>query len=220
MKLNHIFIIAFVLILCLTGCAKWKINSVESENRSAVGQVATESDENVTVTETATTISRETENPTSGEAETRLPTEKTENSAKPHTKAEEKASSDAPVPPNKSAVQKPNPVELAESTTAPTQTITPPSATEKPTEPPVQEFDIDYWIAYAKNYAKSVGLRLDSTATDCWDNPISANAKCKYLERDIQNRLNRYARDTDITSVWIWAEKVSDNSYEIYIGYA
>lgn len=220
MKLNHIFIIAFVLILCLTGCAKWKINSVESENRSAVGQVATESDENVTVTETATTISRETENPTSGEAETRLPTEKTENSAKPHTKAEEKASSDAPVPPNKSAVQKPNPVEPAESTTAPTQTITPPSATEKPTEPPVQEFDIDYWIAYAKNYAKSVGLRLDSTATDCWDNPISANAKCKYLERDIQNRLNRYARDTDITSVWIWAEKVSDNSYEIYIGYA
>lgn len=201
MKLNHIFIIAFVLILCLTGCAKWKINSVESENRSAVGQVATESDENVTVTETATTISRETENPTSGEAETRLPTEKTENSAKPHTKAEEKASSDAPVPPNKSAVQKPNPVEPAESTTAPTQTITPPSATEKPTEPPVQEFDIDYWIAYAKNYAKSVGLRLDSTATDCWDNPISANAKCKYLERDIQNRLNRYARDTDITSV-------------------
>lgn len=220
MKLNHIFIIAFVLILCLTGCAKWKINSVESENRSAVGQVATESDENVTVTETATTISRETENPTSGEAETRLPTEKTENSAKPHTKAEEKASSDAPVPPNKSAVQKPNPVEPAESTTAPTQTIMPPSATEKPTEPPVQEFDIDYWIAYAKNYAKSVGLRLDSTATDCWDNPISANAKCKYLERDIQNRLNRYARDTDITSVWIWAEKVSDNSYEIYIGYA
>lgn len=223
MKLSHIFIIALVLIICLTGCAKQKINSAESENWSAVGQAVTEPGERVAVTETASTISRETENPTSGEAETRLPTEKTGNSAKPHTQAEEKASSDAPVPPNESAVQKPNPVEPAKSTTAPTQTalpITPPSTTEKPTEPPVQEFDIDYWIAYAKNYAKSVGLRLDSTATDCWDNPISANAKCKYLERDIQNRLNRYARDDDITSVWIWAEKVSDNSYEIYIGYA
>lgn len=223
MKLSHIFIIALVLIICLTGCAKQKINSAESENWSAVGQAVTEPGEGVAVTETASTISRETENPTSGEAETRLPTEKTGNSAKPHTQAEEKASSDAPVPPKESAVQKPNPVEPAKSTTAPTQTalpITPPSTTEKPTEPPVQEFDIDYWIAYAKNYAKSVGLRLDSTATDCWDNPISANAKCKYLERDIQNRLNRYARDTDITNVWIWAEKVSDNSYEIYIGYA
>lgn len=223
MKLSHIFIIALVLIICLTGCAKQKINSAESENWSAVGQAVTEPGERVAVTETASTISRETENPTSGEAETRLPTEKTGNSAKPHTQAEEKASSDAPVPPNESAVQKPNPVEPAKSTTAPTQTalpITPPSTTEKPTEPPVQEFDIDYWIAYAKNYAKSVGLRLDSTATDCWDNPISANAKCKYLERDIQNRLNRYARDDDITSVWIWAEKIADNSYEIYIGYA
>lgn len=223
MKLSHIFIIALALTICLTGCGKQKTSSIESENLFAVGQAVTEPGESVAVTETASTISRETENPTSGEAETRLPTEKTGNSAKPHTQAEEKASSDAPVPPNESAVQKPNPVEPAKSTTAPTQTalpITPPSTTEKPTEPPVQEFDIDYWIAYAKNYAKSVGLRLDSTATDCWDNPISANAKCKYLERDIQNRLNRYARDTDITNVWIWAEKVSDNSYEIYIGYA
>lgn len=223
MKLSHIFIIALALTICLTGCGKQKTSSAESENLSAVGQSATEPGESVAVTETASTISRETENPTSGGAETRLPTEKTEHSAKPHTQAEEKASSDVPVPPNESATQKPKPVEPTKSTTAPPQSTrpeTPPSVTEKPTEPPVQNFDIDYWINYAKRYAQSVGLHLDSTATDCWDNPISANAKCKYLERDIQNRLNRYARDTDITSVWIWAEKVSDNSYEIYIGYA
>lgn len=223
MKIKNIFIIALALIIYLTGCGKHKMSSTESENLSAVGQSATESGERVAVTETASTISRETENPTSGEAETRLPTEKTGNSAKPHTQAEEKASSDAPVPPNESAVQKPNPVEPAKSTTAPPQSArpeTPPNVTEKPTEPPVQKFDIDYWIAYAKNYAKSVGLHLDSTTTDCWDNPIPANAQCKYLERDIQNRLNRYARDDDITSVWIWAEKIADNSYEIYIGYA
>ncbi len=223
MKLNHIFIIAFVLILCLTGCAKWKINSVESENRSAVGQVATESDENVTVTETATTASAESDNPTKSVSETRMLTEKAENLTKPHTQTEGKTNSDSSAPPKESATQKPKPVEPTKPTTAPPQSTrpeTPPSITEKPTEPPVQNFDIDYWIRYAKNYAQSVGLRLDSAATDCWDNPIPANAQCKYLERDIQNRLNRYARDDDITSVWIWAEKVSDNSYEIYIGYA
>lgn len=87
----------------------------------------------------------------------------------------------------------------------------------KPAEP---QFDINYWITYAENYAESVGLRLERSAVDCWDNPISANAKCKYLERDIKSRLNYYAKAEDITDVWIWAEKVADNSYEIYIGYA
>lgn len=199
------------------------MSSTESENLSAVGQAVTEPGENVTVTETATTISRETENQTGGESETRMPTEKAENLTKPHTQTGEKTNSDSSAPPKESATQKPKPVEPTKSTTAPPQSTrpeTPPSVTEKPTEPPVQNFDIDYWIRYAKNYAQSVGLRLDGAATDCWDNPIPANAQCKYLERDIQNRLNRYARDDDITSVWIWAEKIADNSYEIYIGYA
>ena len=221
--MKNIFIIALALIICLTGCGKQKTSSAESENLSAVGQSATESDESVTVTETATTDSAKSDNPTKSVSEARMPTEKAENLTKPHTQTGEKTNSDSPVPPKESATQKPRPVESSKPTTAPTQTAkpeTPPSVTEKPTEPPVQKFDIDYWINYAKRYAQNVGLHLDSTATDCWDNPIPANAQCKYLERDIQNRLNRYASDDDITSVWIWAEKIADNSYEIYIGYA
>lgn len=199
------------------------MSSAESENLSAVSQSATESDENVTVTETATTISVETENPTSGVSETRMPTEKAEDLTKPHTQTKGKTNSDSSAPSKESVTQKPKPVEPTKPTTAPTQTAqpeTPPSVTEKPTEPPVQKFDIDYWINYAKRYAQNVGLQLDNMATDCWDNPIPANTQCKYLERDIQNRLNRYVRNDDITSVWIWAEKIADNSYEIYIGYA
>lgn len=88
---------------------------------------------------------------------------------------------------------------------------------EEPTEP---AFDIQTWIDYAKAYAESVGLRLESSAVDCWDNPISAGAHCSYPERDIQSRLNRYARDEDITDVWIWAEARSDGKYDLYIGYA
>lgn len=83
-----------------------------------------------------------------------------------------------------------------------------------------QPFDIQTWIDYAKAYAESVGLRLESSAVDCWDNPISAGAHCSYPERDIQSRLNRYARDEDITDVWIWAEARSDGKYDLYIGYA
>ena len=47
-----------------------------------------------------------------------------------------------------------------------------------------------------------------------------ASEELRMLERDIQSRLDRYSRDEDITDVWIWAEKRSDGSYDLYIGYA
>lgn len=103
---------------------------------------------------------------------------------------------------------------------------TPPATEEpQPTEPPQEEptepaFDIGYWIGFAKSYAESVGLTLNSEAVYCWDNPIDADAGCIYLERDIQSRLNRYAADAEITDVWVWYEPVSAGSYLIYIGYA
>ena len=90
-------------------------------------------------------------------------------------------------------------------TAAPTEKEQPtPPATEgpkpvdqpQPTEP---AFDISYWIGFAKSYAESVGLALNSEAVYCWDNPIDADAGCIYLERDIQSRLNRYAADAEIT---------------------
>lgn len=92
-----------------------------------------------------------------------------------------------------------------------------PPVAEEPTE---SAFDIQTWIDYAKAYAESVGLRLESSAVDCWDNPIDADADCIYLERDICSRLNRYAADETITDVWVWYEAVGANSYLIYIGYA
>ena len=89
----------------------------------------------------------------------------------------------------------------------------------EPTEKPAP-FDIDHWITFAKEYAVSISLALDSAAVDCWDNPIRAGAHCIYIERDIQSRLDRYARDEDITDVWIWAEATGNECYDIYIGYA
>ena len=96
-----------------------------------------------------------------------------------------------------------------------------PAITEpEPTPEPEPTFDIEHWISYAKSTAVSLGLTLDSSATDCWDNPISAEQGCIYLERDINSRLKRYAEDKSITDVWIWYECVGTSSYLIYIGYA
>ena len=118
--------------------------------------------------------------------------------------------SPAPAP---SAAPEPEPTPTPAPTLAPTPV--PPVA-----ETPAPAFNINHWISYAQNYARGAGLNLDATATACWDNPIAAGAHCAYLERDIQSRLNRYARDESISDVWIWAELRTDGSYDFYIGYA
>ena len=39
-------------------------------------------------------------------------------------------------------------------------------------------------------------------------------------ERTGNSRLNRYAKDGEITAAWIWYECIGTGSYLIYIGYA
>ena len=92
-----------------------------------------------------------------------------------------------------------------------------PSPVEPAPEPPV---DVGYWVDFAKAYAESVGLELDSEAVSCWDNPTIASSASRYLERDLCGLLNKYSRDADITAVWIWAEPRTESSWDIYIGYA
>ena len=129
------------------------------------------------------------------------------------------------------ATPTPPPVATPIPTPAPTPeppapTPEPPTPTLAPVEPtpePVIEepaFDIGYWIGYAQSYAQGLGLRLESSAVDCWDNPIGAGPHSSCLERDISSRLNRYANSPDITDVWVWYESTGNNTYNIYIGYA
>lgn len=118
----------------------------------------------------------------------------------------------------------PTPPPAATPTPAPTPE--PPVPTPIPAAPTPESvvedpsFDIGYWIGYAQSYAQGLGLRLESSAVDCWDNPIGAGLHSTCLERDIASRLNRYANDPDITDVWIWYESTGGNCYDIYIGYA
>lgn len=128
-----------------------------------------------------------------------------------HAKLPTESSAMEPAPPKASEPEPPE-----EPTETQPQESKPPDE-EEPIEP---AFDIQTWIDYAKAYAESVGLRLESSAVDCWDNPIDAAADRIYLERDICSRLNRYAADETITDVWVWYEAVGANSYLIYIGYA
>ena len=117
----------------------------------------------------------------------------------------------------------PTPPPAATPAPTPAPTPEPPAPTPAPVEltpEPVPSFDIDYWIGYAQSYAQGLGLRLESSAVDCWDNPIGAGPHSTCLERDISSRMNRYANDPDITDVWVWYESTGGSNYNIYIGYA
>ena len=131
------------------------------------------------------------------------------------------APTESNAPASEEAKQPPVLPEKPEETESPTEEPSVPAIREpEPTPKPEPTFDIEHWISYAKSMAVSLGLTLDSSATDCWDNPISAEQGCIYLERDINSRLKRYAEDESITDICIWYEYVGTDKYLIYIGYA
>ena len=84
----------------------------------------------------------------------------------------------------------------------------------------VRSIDINYYIKYAKSYAKQIGLEYDKTATDCWDNPITVTTKNKKaVERDIKSRLNRYKNIEGFEGICIWVHTDGGDKYLLYIGY-
>lgn len=93
-------------------------------------------------------------------------------------------------------------------------------AVETPAPQPEEKgFDIDYWLAYAKDYAVGIGLRLDENATGSWDTPIRCSSKTEdVLAAYIRDDLTYYKNEEGCTAVWIWTEQVGDGQYELFIG--
>lgn len=199
-----------LLALSVSGCA----NAEHSEGTpSPEKTVMTEPVQSIVPQErTTVSVSGSTEVPAESMVEPK--TEKAQSEVSIPAKEETPPTVSSPTETTQPKASKPEPSEEP-AETQPQEPESP--AEEEPTEP---AFDIQTWIDYAKAYAESIGLRMESSAVDCWDNPISVGTHCSYLERDIQSRLNRYARDEDITDVWIWAEARSDGKYDLYIGYA
>ena len=211
MKNARIIAVLVLLALSLSGCAN--VDRSEVSAPSSQETVMAEPAQSTVPQEQATvSVSGSTEIPAERIAEPNPVETKPEISAPAKEKAPPTVSSPTETTPPKAS--EPEPPE--EPTETQPQESKPPDE-EEPIEP---AFDIQTWIDYAKAYAESVGLRLESSAVDCWDNPIDAAADRIYLEWDICSRLNRYAADETITDVWVWYEAVGANSYLIYIGYA
>ena len=211
MKNAKIIVALVLLTLSLSGCT--------NADRSEVS--APSSQETVMAEPAQSTVPQE-QATVSVSGSTEVPAEITAEPEPVETKPEVSTPAKEETPPTVSSPTETTPPKASEPEPPTEPMATQPQEPESPAEeePTEPAFDIQTWIDYAKAYAESIGLRMESSAVDCWDNPISVGTHCSYLERDIQSRLNRYARDEDITDVWIWAEARSDGKYDLYIGYA
>lgn len=211
MKNARIIAVLVLLALSLSGCA--------NVDRSEVS--APSSQETVMAEPAQSTVPQE-QATVSVSGSTEVPAEITAEPEPVETKPEVSTPAKEETPPTVSSPTETTPPKASEPEPPTEPMATQPQEPESPAEeePTEPAFDIQTWIDYAKAYAESIGLRMESSAVDCWDNPISVGTHCSYLERDIQSRLNRNARDEDITDVWIWAEARSDGKYDLYIGYA
>lgn len=212
-------LIAVIIALGLAGCRAEKDNAGSTAVNTESSITETVSDISETPADASSNKNAEiTEKPeSSAPAESSNRNNPTESATQNNSKPADSENTKTPTEPETRKTE-------SEKPPAPTESVSKPEKIQMPSESSVPEkqepeFNIDYYIKLAQEYAVKSGLKLDQQAKYCWDNPIAAGKNCKYTERDIKSYIDRYARLPEITAVWIWAEE-NGKDYEIYIGYA
>ena len=221
-RLTACVLACFMILLvgCSSNTAKEATkNETKTETSFPAGNTETQSQEETSTEQESSVVQEKAPNAT--DESTRAAESRTGSNVQSEPaeeKSPERQKSEPSKRTNTPTVSEKNTEQSKEPTSA-TQKPTEKPKETKPTEPPKQTFDVSEYVSYAKSYAQSIGLELDSTATECWDNPITANSNRSGIKSDIESRLNRYKSSEGFTAVWIWTEKLSDTEYNLYIGY-
>ncbi len=234
MKKITVIVVMAALIVSLSGCGNTD-QPQTIQNNSGIETVTSEIDRIAEPEESSTvSVSESKESSDDSKVEVKAETESSQTETpQPVAESNPAAQTQSPQTAVPNDTPEPEPPKAVE--TIPEPKPMPTSVEEKPTPKPEQtessqesippaesivpDFNIDYWIGYARSYAASIGLNLSPTAIDCWDNPMIAGAHSKYLERDITDCLNCYKNIEDFTGVWVWAEPDGNGAYKLYIGY-
>ncbi|MCZ9313377.1 MAG: hypothetical protein O0V67_08350 [Methanocorpusculum sp.] len=239
MKKTALTLIAVVAAVSLSACSYTPQEAAESRNpESAVTQTFAQEVTPQQTTQNKETVSFELEKETSQEEmrsdipqqssepqmveEVREVTDVRKEPFSQPVQGTPSVSKPAQPKPTEPSVAEPTVQEESELPTASTPQSVPepiPEPSVKPMPEPEPTFDVSSYVAYAKSCGQSLGLTLDSTAVSCWDDPLTANASCIYLERDIRDRLDWYAV-SGFTAFWVWSEDLGSGNYLVYIGYA
>ena len=212
-------LLAGLITLSLAGCAADNAN-----DNAESGTVSTES--SITVTDSTSEPTAESSLPAGTESTTDSTTEKEKESTTTPADSGSKADTAKPaetesptVPPKQTEPPKVTEPPESKPDETPKSVDSTPTETAKP-ESAGPQFDINYWIEFARKYAENIGLAINPEAVSCWDNPIIAGPNSKYLERDIKARMNRYKNVEGFTDIWVWAEPDENGNYRLFIGYA
>jgi len=220
MKRKALFLVTIIMAVSLSACTNHTASTVDSTGaeveassvstaEKAESSGAVESDrtaespissfELVKEPSAAESAASESPVPTSSEAPRERIAEVSQASAAESPSAEStkpaQAQTEPTQPANPSVSSEPEPP--VSSQPEPTSSEPPSVPEPKPTAP---VFDVSRYVSFAKDYGTGIGLKLDSTAVSCWDDPITANASCTYLERDIRDRLDWYLSSSFISS--------------------
>lgn len=228
MKKHFATVAALVLLIALAGCAENNKPYDDTENPSR--PESSVSSQSPVLPDTGGTSSffagGESESPIAAEdLEPEQPPISSQPSEESQRPAEKPASKPEETKPSVSQPQQPiiPPASQPEQEPAPETPSKPPASENEappiPTEPETPAFEVSPYVQSAKEYGAGIGLTPDSTATACWDDPLTANARSRYLERDLRDRLDWY-KGSGFTAFWVWAEQTGDGEYLIYIGYA
>ena len=209
------------MLLMITGCADVSdVSASDSKYESNLTIPGESPKEEPEESEEKILYQTVAENEVDTQSEVVVKEQESEKKSETTTVAEQKEEQVVAKEPEKEIAVTEEPKETVPPKETPKQEEIKTSEPETPKEEKVDNFDVQYWIGFAKSYAAGRGLSLDGTATDCWDNPITANANCRYLERDIKDRIDYYVDVEGFESVWVWYEQTGENTYLIYIGYA
>ena len=210
--------LAMVVIVCIFTACK---NQTQDTGISTTSSTIAETKESVT--EESTTVENSTEENTTEKTKELGQTEKSTEVQTVKT-AESTAAASRSAPSTTQKPKEPETTKAPSTTKAPPQTTKAPETTKPTTTQPTtkaQTVDIDYYINYATNYGKSIGLKYLPEANECWDTPIIiASDNHDSAIRDIQNRLNRYKNVDGDEYFCVWAKPYRTNQYELYIGYS
>ena len=204
-----------IIVLLLASITATVFSVREANVELPLGETHTTVTLTVTEKETATEFLSVTESKTETyEIETQTVAQTTESEAE--TTTQKPATTKSITTTTQRAIV--TPTTQASVTTTKPVTATTPTTTQSST---VGYIDIDYYINFAIEYGESIGLVYVNDARDCWDTPIGVSDNNEYyVKRDVRDRLSRYRYHDGDEYFCVWAEKRSDDRYELFIGYA
>lgn len=232
MKKRLIMCVLICIVFCIAGCTSNTVKEAvpikfETDTYFSAGHAETKMQENEETVEETGLLKGQEQETTAAEEKTMIIEEtKTAAQAPAPTQTSSYAMEEMPIEETgenraEQSTTQPQTTQEAKSTPSAEQpkeentTAEEKSAAAKPTGKPQKSFDVRSYVSYAQEYAVSIEPDPDSTATKCWDNPISANLNRNSITSNMQSRLNRYKNSERFTVTT--CKRAFDISWLFYI---